>query len=112
MACSQVWLPPCSQLLVPCSTFLSELKTKERSVVCHNASLAYVLTMHKPVRYHLDAWEEMMMDRDKRLTGHERGQSVCIRRIIITFDLLSGFQTESIAPESFATNSKWYTQRA
>jgi hypothetical protein len=53
-----------------------------------------------------------MMDRDKRLTGHERGQSVCIRRIIITFDLLSGFQTESIAPESFATNSKWYTQRA
>jgi len=49
----------------------------------------------KPIRYHLDAWEEMMMDRDKRLTGHERGQSV-----------------EPIAPESFATNSTWYTERA
>ncbi|KAI0091837.1 small secreted protein [Irpex rosettiformis] len=49
----------------------------------------------KPVRYHLDAWDEMMMDRDKRLTGHERGQSI-----------------NTIAPESFATNSKWYTERA
>ncbi|KAF9821193.1 hypothetical protein IEO21_00801 [Rhodonia placenta] len=29
----------------------------------------------KPVRYHIDAWDEMMMDRDKRLTGHMRGQT-------------------------------------
>ncbi|KAI0689232.1 small secreted protein [Cytidiella melzeri] len=49
----------------------------------------------KPIRYHLDAWDEMMMDRDKRLTGHERGQS-----------------TEPIAPASFATSSAWYTERA
>ncbi|KAG1752470.1 NADH dehydrogenase 1 alpha subcomplex [Suillus paluster] len=31
----------------------------------------------KPVRYHVDTWDEMMMDRDRRLTGHIRGQSVC-----------------------------------
>ncbi|GJE84882.1 NADH dehydrogenase 1 alpha subcomplex [Phanerochaete sordida] len=48
----------------------------------------------KPVRYHIDAWDEMMMDRDKRLTGHERGQS-----------------DEATAPEDFATNSVWYTQK-
>ncbi|KAI0773388.1 hypothetical protein BC629DRAFT_1595155 [Irpex lacteus] len=30
----------------------------------------------KPIRYHLDAWDEMMLDRDERLTGHKRGQSV------------------------------------
>ena len=33
----------------------------------------------KPVRYNLDAWDDMMMERDKRLTGHVRGQRV--RRI-------------------------------
>ncbi|KAI0347460.1 NADH dehydrogenase 1 alpha subcomplex [Trametopsis cervina] len=48
----------------------------------------------KPIRYHLDAWEEMMLDRDRRLTGHQRGQS-----------------TEPIAPEGFATSSSWYTER-
>jgi hypothetical protein len=30
----------------------------------------------KPVRYNLDAWDEMMMKRDERLTGHLRGQTV------------------------------------
>ena len=30
----------------------------------------------QPVRYNIDAWDEMMMDRDKRLTGHIRGQKV------------------------------------
>ncbi|KDQ64231.1 hypothetical protein JAAARDRAFT_27853 [Jaapia argillacea MUCL 33604] len=48
----------------------------------------------KPVRYGLDAWENMMMDRDKRLTGHLRGQ-----------------RSDPIAPEEFATNSAWYTER-
>lgn len=48
----------------------------------------------KPVRYHIDAWDEMMMERDKRLTGHERGQS-----------------DEPIAPEEYATNSVWYTEK-
>ncbi|KIP07732.1 hypothetical protein PHLGIDRAFT_70618 [Phlebiopsis gigantea 11061_1 CR5-6] len=48
----------------------------------------------KPIRYHIDSWDEMMMDRDKRLTGHLRGQAA-----------------EPVAPETFATNSVWYTER-
>jgi hypothetical protein len=31
----------------------------------------------QPPRYNIDAWDEMMMDRDRRLTGHPRGQTVC-----------------------------------
>jgi len=27
-------------------------------------------------RYHIDTWEEMLMDRDQRLTGHARKQTV------------------------------------
>jgi len=49
----------------------------------------------KSPRYHIDAWEEMMMERDKRLTGHVRRQSA-----------------EPIAPESFATSTVWYTEKA
>lgn len=49
----------------------------------------------KPVRYHIDAWDEMMMDRDKRLTGHMRGQT-----------------STPTAPEGFETSSVWYTERA
>ncbi|KAH9077016.1 hypothetical protein EDB83DRAFT_2178444, partial [Lactarius deliciosus] len=31
---------------------------------------------YAPPRYHIDSWEEMMMDRDQRLTGHARKQTV------------------------------------
>ncbi|RPD66852.1 small secreted protein [Lentinus tigrinus ALCF2SS1-7] len=48
----------------------------------------------KPVRYNVDAWDDMMMDRDKRLTGHKRGQVA-----------------EPYAPDEFETNSVWYTER-
>ncbi|TBU33027.1 small secreted protein [Dichomitus squalens] len=48
----------------------------------------------KPVRHNVDAWDEMMMDRDKRLTGHKRGQLA-----------------EPHAPAEFETNSVWYTER-
>ncbi|OCH94299.1 small secreted protein [Obba rivulosa] len=48
----------------------------------------------KPPRYHLDAWENMMMERDKRLTGHPRAQ-----------------RDEPIAPEGFETSSVWYTEK-
>ncbi|KZT05543.1 small secreted protein [Laetiporus sulphureus 93-53] len=48
----------------------------------------------KPPRYHIDTWDEMLMDRDKRLTGHIRGQT-----------------SNAIAPEEFKTNSVWYTER-
>ncbi|KAI0036063.1 small secreted protein, partial [Vararia minispora EC-137] len=44
-----------------------------------------------PPRYNIDDWDQMMMDRDERLTGHFRGQS-----------------TEPVAPKEFATNSAWY----
>ncbi|KAF8740136.1 hypothetical protein AX14_008552 [Amanita brunnescens Koide BX004] len=47
----------------------------------------------KPPRYHVDRWEEMMMRRDERLTGHRRGQS-----------------DKPVAPPEFATNSVWYAE--
>jgi hypothetical protein len=33
-------------------------------------------TSFQPPRYHIDSWEEMLMDRDQRLTGHARKQTV------------------------------------
>ncbi|KAG6331655.1 hypothetical protein ID866_7432 [Astraeus odoratus] len=47
----------------------------------------------KPVRYNIDAWDEMMMERDRRLTGHVRGQ-----------------KSDPTPPEGFETSSAWYTQ--
>ncbi|KAM6496208.1 small secreted protein [Amanita muscaria] len=47
----------------------------------------------KPPRYHVDRWEEMMMTRDERLTGHKRGQ-----------------RSDPVAPPEFATNSIWHTE--
>ncbi|KAH8988539.1 small secreted protein [Lactarius akahatsu] len=51
-------------------------------------------TLLNPPRYHIDSWEEMMMDRDQRLTGHARKQT-----------------SNPIAPEGFETNSVWYAER-
>ncbi|KAG6378980.1 NADH dehydrogenase 1 alpha subcomplex [Boletus reticuloceps] len=48
----------------------------------------------KPVRYNIDTWDEMMMDRDRRLTGHVRGQ-----------------KSDLTPPEGFDTSSAWYTQQ-
>ncbi|TEB32241.1 small secreted protein [Coprinellus micaceus] len=42
----------------------------------------------KPPRYGLDKWEESMLERDRRLTGHRRGQT-----------------TDTVAPPQFATSS-------
>jgi len=47
----------------------------------------------KPPRYSLEAWDQMMMERDRRLTGSLRGQT-----------------SEPVAPESFSTNSVWPTR--
>ncbi|KAF8345589.1 small secreted protein [Amanita rubescens] len=44
----------------------------------------------KPPRYHVDRWEEMMMRRDERLTGPQKGR---------------------VAPAEFATNSVWHAER-
>ncbi|KAH9045249.1 small secreted protein [Lactarius pseudohatsudake] len=52
------------------------------------------LCTYPPPRYHIDSWEEMMMDRDQRLTGHARKQT-----------------SNPIAPEGFETNSVWYAER-
>ncbi|GLB34209.1 putative small secreted protein [Lyophyllum shimeji] len=49
----------------------------------------------KPPRYHIDNWEDMMMRRDERLTGHRRGQT-----------------DNPAAPPGFETSSVWYTERA
>ncbi|EPQ59031.1 small secreted protein [Gloeophyllum trabeum ATCC 11539] len=48
----------------------------------------------KGPRYNIDAWDEMMMDRDRRLTGHPRGQ-----------------RSDPVAPDDFSTSSMWYTER-
>ncbi|BEI83792.1 hypothetical protein CcaverHIS002_0403960 [Cutaneotrichosporon cavernicola] len=48
----------------------------------------------KPPRYGIDRWDNIMMERDRRLTGSLRGQ-----------------RTDPIAPPEFATNSVWSTER-
>ncbi|ORY23263.1 hypothetical protein BCR39DRAFT_562001 [Naematelia encephala] len=48
----------------------------------------------KDTRYSLDDFERMMLERDRRLTGHFRRQ-----------------RTDPIAPKEFATNSVWQTER-
>ena len=56
----------------------------------------------------------MMMDRDKRLTGHKRGQQVRISAMNFHFqqlNMLSFVQAEPYAPDDFETNSVWYTER-
>ncbi|TFL05825.1 small secreted protein [Pterulicium gracile] len=46
----------------------------------------------KAPRYRIDAWDQMMMDRDRRLTGHKRGQ-----------------KSTTETPEGYKTSSVWYT---
>ncbi|KAG5718302.1 hypothetical protein E4T56_gene17003 [Termitomyces sp. T112] len=48
----------------------------------------------KPPRYNIDKWDEMMMKRDKQLTGHIRGQSDSV-----------------LAPPGFETSSVWTAER-
>lgn len=79
----------------------------------------------QPVRYNIDAWDEMMMDRDRRLTGHSRGQKArypfacSLNRGVCSLgpyswmlnDDVSRFQSDPIPPEGFDTSSAWYTQQ-
>ncbi|KAF9295806.1 hypothetical protein BGZ74_010606 [Mortierella antarctica] len=44
----------------------------------------------QPPRYGLDRWDRVMLDRDYRLTGTQRGQS-----------------HQTSAPDGFSTNSAW-----
>jgi len=47
----------------------------------------------KPPRYGVEAFDNMMMERDKRLTGSLRGQN-----------------SDPVAPQEFATNGAWPTR--
>lgn len=48
-------------------------------------------SIRQPPRYNMDEWDTMMMERDRRLTGRPRGQSV--RRHKVAFK--PGLRTES-----------------
>ncbi|CAM0137030.1 hypothetical protein VKS41_008184 [Umbelopsis sp. WA50703] len=57
-------------------------------------AVKYYSNDKKPPRYRLDFWDEQMMERDRRLTGSLRGQSV-----------------DPVAPKAFSTNSVWYLEK-
>ena len=44
----------------------------------------------QPTRHTLDRWDENMMERDRRLTGSTRGQSVSLVLLLHTIRLSSG----------------------
>lgn len=53
----------------------------------------------QPNRYGLDAWEDMMMARDERLTGHKRGQKVRLTAVsYISYDPHHPFLTFVLFP--------------
>jgi len=57
----------------------SGVKTSERHALVLFQALPGVnvwSSLFQSPRHRIDAWDEMMMERDKRLTGHIRGQSV------------------------------------
>ncbi|EIM23566.1 hypothetical protein WALSEDRAFT_35132 [Wallemia mellicola CBS 633.66] len=56
-------------------------------------SMKFARNDWKPTRYNVDQFEQVMMKRDERLTGSNRGQ-----------------RTDPIAPPEFATNSVWQTE--
>lgn len=45
--------------------------------------------LFQPPRYKLDTWDHLMMERDRRLTGHLRGQKVRALRFIHSSDASS-----------------------
>ena len=88
----------------------------------------------QPPRYNLDSWDQMMVERDRRLTGSWRGQSVRCASLLSDWDVLvrggsvvsgnrsgtadmvedrrrRGGTTNPAAPKDFATNSIWETER-
>ncbi|KAH8550467.1 hypothetical protein BGW37DRAFT_496875 [Umbelopsis sp. PMI_123] len=58
------------------------------------SAVKYYSNDKKPARYGLDYWESQMMERDRRLTGSLRGQSV-----------------NPVAPPEFSLNSVWYLEK-
>ncbi|KAI8584406.1 hypothetical protein K450DRAFT_219708 [Umbelopsis ramanniana AG] len=58
------------------------------------SAVKYYTNDKKPARYGLDYWESQMMERDRRLTGSIRGQSV-----------------NPVAPPEFSINSVWNLEK-
>ncbi|KAF2812405.1 uncharacterized protein BDZ99DRAFT_486961 [Mytilinidion resinicola] len=58
------------------------------------AQLRYMQNGSKRSRRGLDAWDRVMMDRDRRLTGFARGQT-----------------DKAIAPEGFELNNPWTMEK-
>ena len=69
---------------------------KVQSVLRFHDLRAHVLRLRQPPRYKIDTWDEMMMERDRRLTGHVRGQRV---RPVLSFTLQS---TSEAFPDGIA----------
>ncbi|KIY51653.1 small secreted protein [Fistulina hepatica ATCC 64428] len=79
------------EALLPCAILTAMFGVAGNLI--HNS--ARFQNQGKNPRYNLDKWDEMMMTRDERLTGHPRGQA-----------------TDPVAPPAFATNSVWTVERA
>jgi hypothetical protein len=85
-------------------------------------SRTIVDTIYQAPRYNIDKWDEMMMERDRRLTGSFRGQTVSrvtVKNCLALASCLAvrclpctdAEQTNPVAPESFGTNSVWETEK-
>lgn len=70
----------CSGQPERCSTSRRERKTLERFLQNFSSEVPIrvfdICPYLQPPRYRIDNWDEMMMKRDERLTGHKRGQTV------------------------------------
>lgn len=76
----------------------------------------------QPPRYGLDDWENMMMERDRRLTGSVRGQRVSssLEPVAVSEEVsllrpkrctTTMEKTDPVAPKEFASNSIWGTEK-
>lgn len=64
----------------------------------------------QPPRYGVDEWDEMMMERDRRLTGSLRGQKVSkyvSHALYESSPSARRYQSDPTPPEGFATNSTY-----
>lgn len=90
----QVFWLSCSQLQGRCSTFPNVLRTRERYLL---KSFFWIANENiKPPRYGIDGWDQIMMERDRRITGTIRGQTVCAIRIFLPGPLIRRYRQRSL----------------
>ncbi|KAF9548300.1 hypothetical protein EC957_006796 [Mortierella hygrophila] len=65
-----------------------------RTRICSLFAICGVRSYKRPPRYGLDRWDRVMLDRDYRLTGTQRGQA-----------------HQATAPSAFSTNSAWNLEK-